>query len=272
MSYLRLGILGALAFLPAFAQVSSVSSSQDVPETINAPGHGPVQGKLDHGNGTSETTNWSGYAVLGSSFSSAEGSWIVPASECTGLIKAAAFWVGLDGYNSNTVEQTGTASECIFGIPIYYAWYEFYPNPQSLVHVPVHPGDHISASVVYDSTSDQFTVTLKNNTTGKSFSKSAAVPGAVRDSAEWIAEAPSTFFQIILPLTDFGTMYFGDDSTGITGTNYATDSSNTGPIGSFLPVNIIQISKTGSFFSPQTSNCSALSSDGTSFSCTWAAK
>jgi Peptidase A4 family len=270
MHHNSLVILGALAVFPAFAQVSNVSLLENPVKKINAPRHGPILGKLDHGNGTAEDTNWSGYAVLGSNFQSVKGSWTVPTSTCTGLVKAAAFWVGLDGYDSNTVEQTGTASECVLGIPIYYAWYEFYPANIVIVPIPVRPGDSIVASVVYDDTSSQFSVTVKNITRDKVYSKSAAVPGALRSSAEWIAEAPGTILGTILPLTDFGTISFGQDATGTRETNYATDESNSGPIGSFLPVNTIQITKVSSFFSPQTSTCSALSSDETSFTCTWA--
>ena len=40
----------------------------------------------------------------------------------------AAFWVGLDGYTSKSVEQLGTDSDCTnVNSPSYYAWYEMYP-------------------------------------------------------------------------------------------------------------------------------------------------
>ena len=46
---------------------------------------------------------------------------------------AAAFWVGLGGYNANSqaLEQAGTASDCdaTSGEPSYYAWYELVPDP-----------------------------------------------------------------------------------------------------------------------------------------------
>jgi hypothetical protein len=257
MRYAGLGILGALAFLPAFAQVQL----------------GRIQDKIDHGNGTAESTNWSGYAALGSSFTSAEGSWIVPAANCNGVAaqRYAAFWVGIDGYNSSTVEQTGTMTVCIGKTPSYYAWYEFYPKAMvEVTSVRVTPGDSISASVVYNSTTQEFTVTITDETTGRSYNTSSKVSGADRSSAEWIAEAPCcTRSGGILPLPNFGTASFGEDSTAITGTNFATDSSNSGSIGSFLPVNWVEINKTGTSSSPQISVCSALSSDGTSFTCSW---
>ena len=71
----RSAILGALADPPAFAQVSSVLLSQDATEKIAPRQLGPIRDRLDHFDGTSDSTNWSGYAVLGTSFTSAEGSW-----------------------------------------------------------------------------------------------------------------------------------------------------------------------------------------------------
>jgi hypothetical protein len=254
----RLGVLGALALLPAFAQVSEKVAPRQL---------GQIRDKVDHLDGTSDSSNWSGYAVLGTTFTSAEASWTVPAAVCTGVRgdEYAAFWVGLDGYSSSTVEQTGTLSDCSGRNPNYYAWYEFYPNPMyEITSVPISPGNVISASVTFSGS--EFTVTIKNVTTGRSYTKTAKVSGAARSSAEWITEAPCcTNSGGILPLADFGTVNFGLDYTSVAGTNYA----NGGTIGSFGS-NVQQITKVGSSTSPQTSTCSALSSDGTSFTCTWA--
>ena len=273
MRGVRSGILGAIAFLLAFAQVSSVSRSQN---TIGrgVPRHfGMIRDRIDHGNGTAGSSNWSGYVLLGSSFKWVTGSWIVPAADCTGVLgnKFAAFWVGLDGYTSTTVEQIGILTNCAGKHPYYYAWYEFYPQGSIIVTtVPIQPGDHISASVIYYSYSDKFALTIKDSTTGQYFSTAAAVSGAIRSSAEWIAEAPCcTSTGGILPLTDFGTVTFGQDSTGVSNTNYALDTSSTGPIGIFPAVNTIEVDKTPTASSPQTSTCSTLSTDGTSFTCTW---
>ncbi len=275
MNYVSLGMLGALSFLPAFAQVSGIAPAPSATEKIAARQLGPIRDKREHVDGTADSTNWSGYAVLGSSFTSAEASWTVPTANCSGVRgdQYAAFWVGLDGYSSSTVEQTGTLSDCVGKRPSYYAWYEFYPNPMyEVTSVPIVPGDKMSASVVYSGS--KFTVTITNQTTGKSYSTSATVSGASRSSAEWIVEAPCcTSSGGILPLADFGTGSFGYDTTGVSHTNYATDSSTNGPIGGsigFPSSDIEQINKVSSSTSPQTSTCSALSSDGTSFSCTWA--
>ena len=117
--------------------------------------------------------------------------------------------------------------------------------------------------------SGKFTTTLTNESTGRTYSVSKAVSGAARSSAEWIVEAPCcTNNGGILPLADFGTAYFGHDYTGVANTNCATSSSVSGPISAFGS-NVQEINKVSSSTSPQLSNCSALSGDGTSFSCTW---
>jgi len=253
--------------LPAFAQVSSAPPSSDATEKIAPRQHRPIKDRVEHGNGTSTSNNWSGYAVLGSSFTSAKASWTVPRATCSSGDQYAAFWVGLDGYTSTTVEQTGTDSDCVGRNPSYYAWYEFYPNPSFVIgSLTIKPGDQMSASVVYSG--GQFTITIKDVTTGKSYTKSSTVSGAARSSAEWIAEAPSTFSGV-LPLADFGTVLFGEDSTGIGGTNYATDSSTSGPIGSFSNIEEITME---SLRRAKEAVPSALSSDGTSFSVTWFSK
>jgi len=260
----RIGILGSLALLPAFAQGSAHRQ------------HGLIRDFHDHGDGTSTSTNWSGYAVTGTSFTSAIGSWTVPTANCSGVSEDeyASFWVGIDGYSSSTVEQTGTDSDCVGTGPVYYAWYEFYPHPSiNIGSVPVSPGNQMSASVTYNGS--EFTITITNETTGKSYTKSSTVSGAKRSSAEWIAEAPCcTSGGGILPLADFGTVLFGPDYTGVSGTNEATDSSNSGSIGTFPSADIEEIDKVGSSSSPQTSTCGSLTSYGTilgtSFSCTWA--
>jgi hypothetical protein len=253
----RLVIFGALAILPAFAQVSSVPH-------FNAP----IQGKLEHGDGTTTSGNWSGYAVTGKGFTKAEGSWIVPTVTCSTGTEYAVFWVGIDGYSSNTVEQAGTETVCSGGKPQYTAWYEFYPTTPilTITSMTVEPGDTMSSSIVYSSSTGEFTVTITDQRTGKSFSKSAKVSGAARSSAEWIAEAPSS--GIILPLADFGTVLFGKDSTGIAGTCSAADSSAHGPIGSFSTIEEITMEKN----SVKEAIPSALSTDGTSFSVNWAAQ
>ncbi len=211
--------------------------------------------------GNFSSTNWSGYAVTGSarSVTDAKGSWTVPAivGSCPSSNQYSSFWVGIDGFNSGSVEQTGTDSDCQNSTPTYYAWYEFYPHPLFIINgLTVRPGDTMSAEANYAGGS--FTVTITDATTGHSFSKSSKVSSAQRSSAEWIAEAPSSSGGV-LPLADFGTVNFG--------LNYATVSGKTGAISSFgsSVQTITMVSNSGA----TKASPSNLSSDGTSFSVTW---
>jgi hypothetical protein len=269
------GISFVLAIAPALAQVSSgpaatpdtpvVSPRQHAPRRVY-PGRPP---RMVDNITVEDSTNWSGYAVEGTSFTKALGSWTVPTVTCSKTPNTySSFWVGIDGWTSSTVEQTGTDSDCNGSRASYYAWYEFYPNPSiEITSVPVSPGNHISASVTYSGT--QFTITLINETTGKSYSKSSTVSGAQRTSAEWIAEAPCcTRRGGILPLSDFGTVDFGEDYTGISSTNDATDSSVSGAIGAFGS-NIFESIMVNGTTGADEAVPSALSSDGTSFTVTW---
>ena len=45
-------------------------------------------------------------------YTSVSASWTQPGS-CSGGDQYAAFWVGLDGYSSSSVEQTGSEVDCI---------------------------------------------------------------------------------------------------------------------------------------------------------------
>jgi hypothetical protein len=264
----RLGILGAIVILPAFAQVSSAPAKTDAAQQISPRFHAPMHGRLESGDGTTTSTNWSGYAVTGTSFTEAAGSWIVPAVTCNSGDQYAVFWVGIDGYASSTVEQTGTEATCVGTTAQYSAWYEFCCS-EPIITIPsitVTPGDLMRANVTYNSGTGEFTVTIKDVTNGESYSTSKAVPNAQRSSAEWIAEAPSSF--IILPLADYGTVLFGRDPTTLPDTNRASDSTTSGFIGVFSTIEQITMEKKGVMESIP----SGLSIDGTSFSVTWAAQ
>jgi Peptidase A4 family len=219
--------------------------------------------------------NWAGYAINASqnSVTQVKGSWKEPTATCpAATTQIAAFWVGIDGLTSPTVEQTGTMAECVNGVTSYFAWYEFYPNPSVIIStLVIHPGDVISATVKYSSTTSKFTTTIKDVTTAKSFSHSSAVPGALRSSAEWIAEAPlsCTLITCIYPLANFGIVSFGKDTTLATGTDTATIGGVTKPISKFGSevdsLTMVNVADTAIKALPSATP----SLDGTSFSVTW---
>ena len=172
----KLGSLVALAILPAFAQVPSNPVAPPASAVLAPRQHAPRKllgfhpDRVIDNVTVSESTNWSGYAVTGSGFTNAKGSWTVPSVNCSATPNTySSFWVGIDGWTSSTVEQTGTDSDCSGTTPSYYAWYEFYPKGSYLISsVPVAPGNKMSAEVVYSG--NEFTATITNVTTGNSFS------------------------------------------------------------------------------------------------------
>jgi hypothetical protein len=150
---------------------------------------------------------------------------------------------------------------------VYAAWYEFYPA--STVYAPstdtVKPGDVISATVIYSSSSGTFTTTLTDTTQGWTFSSPAtAVSGAGQSSAECITERPAIGGSLT-KLANFGVVYFGYDNTGVLSTCYANGSA-FGSFGSSVQEITMVDSSLKVLAQP-----SGLSSDGSSFSVTWKA-
>jgi peptidase A4-like protein len=200
-----------------------------------------------------ESTNWSGYAVTGSNgeFSSVSSSWTEPTATCSGRSdQYAAFWVGLDGYNSDSVEQTGTDSDCDGRTPDYYGWYEMYPADPVYFSNAVSPGDHFSASVTFSGTRT-YTLVLKDTTKGWTQTITKSESGLDRSSAEVITEAPSSESGV-LPLADFGTI------------NYSASSDNGSSMGTQSPTAIVMINNSGQ----DKDSTSSISSSG-AFSNTW---
>jgi hypothetical protein len=203
-----------------------------------------------------ESTNWSGYADTGSGFSKVTASWTEPTGVSSGRTTSlAAFWVGIDGYSSSTVEQDGTLIESYEGTLYYYDWWEIYPENDVQVVANVSPGDHITSTVTRSG--DSYTLTVTDSThTGDSFSTTQTYAGAADSSAEWIAEAPSGSSGVE-PLTDFHSVSFSGASV--------TEGSTTGTISSFPDDEITMITSSGA----TEATPSSLNSSGNAFSVTW---
>lgn len=168
---------------------------------------------------TVDSTNWSGYAETGGgTYTSVTTSWFQPSVNCSVTPSSyAAFWDGLDGYSSSTVEQDGTLAECVSSgrhgaqSAKYLGWYETYPNPMYGLGGTVAPGDFMTATVTATS-STKFLLTLSDKPASGAKAWSASTTQTLRkaaalSSAEVIAEAPSSG-RGVLPLADFGTMSF----------------------------------------------------------------
>lgn len=210
----------------------------------------------------SNSLNWAGYAVTGGSGSVTQvtGSWVEPAVSCPhGGSTYSAFWDGIDGFNSNTVEQGGSLAYCSHGSAHYSVWYEFYPAASvTISSITVHPGDTISVTVSYSTSTSQFSITVQDGTHG--YTQTGSVSGAARTSAECIAERPTVGGRLA-NLANFGKADFGADYTATIGCG-ATVSGTTGSFGSFSTVSAINMVDSAGRTLATTGT---LSSDGTSF-------
>jgi hypothetical protein len=203
-----------------------------------------------------QSTNWSGYADTGSGFSTVTGSWTEPAVSCTSQTSLAAFWVGIDGYSSSSVEQDGTLAECYAGTAYYYTWWEMYPtNAIQVVGSTLHAGDSITSSVVRSGTSYTLTVT-DSSRSADSFSITQTCSGCANSSAEWIAEAPSGSSGVY-PLSDFHSW----TESGAT----VKSASASGVISSFPDDEITMINSSGATKALP----GALNGSGSGFAVTW---
>lgn len=170
---------------------------------LGAPNH-----RINYG----VSANWSGYVVSGfGPYTTVSSSWTQPSVDCKATPKGfSAFWVGLDGSGSKTVEQTGTEANCANGRVSYAAWFEMFPKRPMNYPNPVLPGDNFTAAVTATGRG-RFQLTLSDTTQGWSQTTSQKRRSAKRVSAEVIAEAPSSR-KAVLPLADFGSVGFSGAS------------------------------------------------------------
>ena len=261
----------ALAFSPAAgastAQAAAASPSaraaaaaRTALEHLDVGQHGAdhrVSGHVQKLKGLTQVQsgNWSGYADTGSGYSTVTGKWTEPSASCTSTESLAAFWVGIDGYSSSSVEQDGTLIECYGGTAYYYTWWEMYPtNDIQVVGDTLRPGDSISASVVRSGTSYTLAVT-DSSRSGDSFSTKQSCSCA-NSSAEWIAEAPSGSSGVE-PLSHFSTFSLNSATVKTT--------SKSGVISSFTDDEITMVDSSGRVEAQP----SALNGSGNAFSVTW---
>jgi Peptidase A4 family len=203
------------------------------------------------------STNWSGYADLDESFTSVTGNWSEPTVSCSGFTEQlAAFWVGIDGFSSDSVEQDGTLAECYFGSVYHYSWWEMYPtNDIQVVGESVDPGDSISASVVRSGSSYTLKVTDSTHSSN-SFTTTQSCSSCANSSAEWIAEAPSGSSGVY-PLADFHSWTESGATVGTT--------SGSGVISTYPNDNITMIDSSNR----DKATTGPLNGSGNGFTVTW---
>jgi hypothetical protein len=226
----------------------------------------PVPGSTVRVGGVTKqlSDNWSGYAdtnASGNVYSAVSGKWVQPTVSCpTKEDQIVVTWVGIDGWNSGTVEQGGTLAQCFLGTAHYYTWWEMYPtNFIQIVGSTVQPKDVISASVVRSGTSYTIKVTdattpANSFTTTQTCTASGGCPNA---SAEWIAESPSGR-RGYYPLADFHTWRLSSATV--------KSGSKSGVITTFPDIQISIIDSSGTYALAQPG---ALNTTGNSFADTW---
>lgn len=216
-----------------------------------------------------QSSNWSGYAAQGAdgAFSAVTGSWKVPTVTCSGRSSSySAQWIGIDGYSSDTVEQTGTEADCIGGSPSYDAWYEMYGDSAvndgdevelSAATNPISPGDEMTATV--SESAGTWTLTIADTSQGWTSPITVVFAGAEQSSAEWIVERPelcSVFSCSLASLADFGTVTFTDAE--------ATSATANAPISAYTNTDLEMVNGTTALAVP-----GPLTLSGTGFTDTW---
>jgi hypothetical protein len=143
---------------------------------------------------------WSGYMATGEMntvFTNASATWTVPTVTCSPASNTGALqWVGIDGYRSITVEQVGSETSCVNGLPQYSAWFEMWGdlslNNGFWINYPgiVKPGDKMSGSVSVRG--GTWTLSLEDVTQNWWYYKTVVSPNPVPQqvSAEAIVERP----------------------------------------------------------------------------------
>ena len=143
---------------------------------------GPAGTGVRPAEASADSLNSAGYAASrgGTRFRLVRATFFVPYLNCA--LSKGAFsdeWVGLGGFvgKSATVQQDGIQANCTSaGRGTYRAWYDMYPRRQVLSRLRVRAGDSITASVFYDATTNKFSLSLTDNTTGGRFAVSRGCP------------------------------------------------------------------------------------------------
>ena len=208
------------------AAIAMVLGTAVIPIIGGLPGSGRASAS------TVPTINWAGYAAAasgGNAFTYISGGWTVPAitsgSSSTGSY--SSIWVGIDGFNNQTLEQTGTEADYYNGRPHYFAWWEILPAPETPIsNMAISPGDRMFASVRYIG-GGNFVLSLDDLTTNTTFSTTQSNPTAPRSSVEWIAEDTQVNGSVGA-LANYGSVKFNSTTASVNGSSPVPISSLAG--------------------------------------------
>jgi Peptidase A4 family len=165
-----------------------------------------------------QTTDiYAGYAATDfarqTTYQKVTGHWIVPRANCSpGENSASSVWVGMTSGASvqSTLAQLGADSDCDFGTPQYFMWWEMYPEPSVPLDLVVQPGDSITATVAFQQ--NQFHLSIDDPQAQFHFSVAKSGKASDTSIAECITEAPTivddpfTNQGHVAQLTDFGSV------------------------------------------------------------------
>jgi hypothetical protein len=158
---------------------------------------------------TNSSSNWSGYAANGGTFTSVTATWTVPTVSASAS-GADATWIGIGGLTSNDLLQAGTQAMVDgSGTVEYSSWIEMLPQSSRNVPLTVSAGDSVTVSITQQSEND-WLIAMKNNTTKGTYSVTVQYSSS-KSSAEWIQEAPSVGRGLVT-LDQFGTVPFSGAS------------------------------------------------------------
>jgi hypothetical protein len=175
--------------------------------------HGPAQlknkaaGKVSN---SANSYNWSGYVNLNgatsygsTSFYYLYSDFVVPVARqafgsCTGGWDWGSTWVGIDGWGSGDVLQSGIEFDAYCSgstTSAYYSpWYEWYPFGEvRITSLPIVPGDDIFVEV-WSTSATQGYAYMVNENTNTSVEVGFTAPAGTKligNSAEWVTERPS---------------------------------------------------------------------------------
>lgn len=164
------------------------------------------------------STNWSGYVVDASNFTSISGSWTIPAtSGQAGVDALDASWIGIGGFHDSSLVQAGTMNIVTAnGEKASAAFYEILPAPAVIIpDMPISEGHNISTNVK-EVSANNWRISITNNTTGQNFT--ITIPYQSSHSvAAWIQEVPSKVDGTLYPIDNFGTVTFTGASAILNG-------------------------------------------------------
>ncbi len=164
----------------AFLLISTVMA-------ITVSAHRSPQFIVNSKSGIDKSSNWAGYMTSGGTYTSINGSWLIPQISNPIANTADASWIGIGGVTSRDLIQIGTqAAVNAAGQVSYQVWYELLPRSSVPISISVNPGDSITASITQQQ-NNQWSISLRDNTNGQNFQKIVTYSSSL-SSAEWIEE------------------------------------------------------------------------------------